>query len=101
MFESLTVNGCLLKFEKTSANQAPLFDIYDANGVSFSDPVVYPSSDFRGSKLFSYAASNNGKDPVLGFAIKYLSLSNIGDIVFDKNLYTDTFNYTIDSVVYT
>ena len=87
--------------QKTSTNQAPLFDIYDANGVSFSDPVVYPSSDFRGSKLFSYALSNNGKDPVLGFAIKYLSLSNIGDIVFDNNLYTDTFNYTIDSVGYT
>ena len=87
--------------QKTSVNQAPLFDVYDANGVSFSDPVVYPSSDFRGSKLFSYAPSSNGKDPVLGFAIKYLSLSNIGDIVFDNNLYTDTFNYTIDSVGYT
>ena len=87
--------------QKTATNQAPLFDVYDANGVSFSDPVVYPSSDFRGSKLFSYAPSSNGKDPVLGFAIKYLSLSNIGDIVFDNNLYTDTFNYTIDSVGYT
>ena len=87
--------------QKTSTNQAPLFNVYDANGVSFSDPVVYPSSDFRGSKLFSYAPSDNGKDPVLGFAIKYLSLSNIGDIVFDNNLYTDTFNYTIDSVGYT
>jgi len=87
--------------QKTSVNQAPLFDVYDANGVSFSDPIVYPSSDFRGSKLFSYAPSSNGKDPVLGFAIKYLSLSNIGDIVFDNNLYTDTFNYTVDSVGYT
>ena len=87
--------------QKTATNQAPLFDVYDANGVSFSDPIVYPSSDFRGSKLFSYAPSGNGKDPVLGFAIKYLSLSNIGDIVFDNNLYTDTFNYTVDSVGYT
>jgi len=87
--------------QKTSTNQAPLFDVYDSNGVSFSDPVVYPSSDFTGSKLFSYAPSTNGKDPVLGFAIKYLSLSNIGDIVFDNNLYTDIFNYTVDSVGYT
>jgi hypothetical protein len=87
--------------QKTSTNQAPLFDVYDANGVSFSDPVVYPSSDFTGSKLFSYASSNNSKDPVLGFAIKYLSLLNIGDIVFDNNFYTDTFNYTVDSVGYT
>ena len=93
--------GWIRSQQKTSTNQAPLFDVYDANGVSFSDPVVYPSSDFRGSKLFSYALSSNSKDPVLGFSIRYLSLSNIGDIVFDNNLYTDTFNYTVDSVGYT
>ena len=87
--------------QKTSANQAPYFDVYDTNGVSLADPVVYPSSNFKGSKLFSYAASNNSNDPVLGFPIKYLSLSNIGDIVFENNLYTDTFVYTVNSVGYT
>ena len=87
--------------QKSATNQAPLFDVYDANGVSFADPVVYPSSNFVGSKLFSYAPSNNGKDPVLGFAIKYLSLSNIGDIVFDNNFYTETFNYTKNNIGYT
>ena len=87
--------------QKTSVNQAPYFDVYDANGMSFSDPIAYPSSNFKGCKLFSYATSTNTNDPVLGFAIKYLSLTNIGDIVFDNNLYTDTFNYTVDSVGYT
>ena len=67
--------------EKTAVNQAPLFDAYDANGISFSDPVAYPSSNFTGCKLFSYATSTNANDPVLGFPIKYLSLNNIGDIV--------------------
>ena len=87
--------------EKTAVNQAPLFDAYDANGISFSDPVAYPSSNFTGCKLFSYATSTNANDPVLGFPIKYLSLNNIGDIVFDNNLYTDTFIYTVDNVSYT
>ena len=87
--------------QKTSANQAPLFDVYDTNGVSFSNLIAYPSSNFRGSKLFSYATSDNTNDPVLGFPIRYLSLSNIGDIVFDNNLYTDTFIYTVDNVGYT
>ena len=87
--------------QKTSANQAPLFDVYDSSGISFSDPIKYPSSNFKGCKLFSYATTSGVNDPVLGFPIKYLSLTNIGDIVFDNNLYTDTFIYTVNSVSYT
>ena len=88
--------------QKTKANQAPLFDVYDINGVSLSDPTTYPSSDFRGCKLFSYEISNvNGNDPELGFPITYLSLTNIGDIVFSNNLYVDTFVYTVNGTSYT
>jgi hypothetical protein len=83
----------LLAQEKTATNQAPLFDVFDSAGVSFSDQTTYPSSTFAGSKLFSYAVGNGSADPVLAFPVRYLSLSNIGDIVFDNNLYTDTFNY--------
>ena len=87
--------------QKTSVNQAPLFDIYDINGVSLSDPTVYPSSNFRGCKLFSYASSDNANDTELGFPIRYLSLANIGDIVFDNNLYVDTFIYTVNATSFT
>jgi hypothetical protein len=89
---------------KNKVNQAPLFDVYDSAGISFGDRVKYPSSTFVGSKLLSYATGSAAVDPVLGFAIKYLNLSNIGDIIFDNNLYTDTFIYvrnnesTVDSV---
>ena len=85
--------------QKTGVNQPPLFNIYDSSGISFDNRDKYPSSTFTGSKLFSYAQSNSGStDPVLGFALKYLSLTNIGDIVFDNNLYTDTFVYVTNSV---
>jgi hypothetical protein len=88
--------------QKTQANQAPLFDVYDVNEVSLSDTVVYPSNNFRGCKLLSYAISDvNGNDPELGFPITYLSLTNIGDIVFTNNLYVDTFVYTVNGVSYT
>ena len=80
--------------QKTSVNQAPLFDVYDSTGISFSDPLKYFSSTFNGSKLFSYAPGTGlTADPVLGFPLKYLSLANVGDIVFDNNLYKDTFVY--------
>jgi hypothetical protein len=84
--------------QKTGINQAPLFDVYDDAGISLSNRDKYPSSTFIGSKLLSYAPGTGPKDPVLGFALKYLSLTNIGDIVFDNNLYTDTFVYVVNSV---
>jgi hypothetical protein len=84
--------------QKTGINQAPLFDVYDTDGISFGTRTKYPSSTFTGSKLFSYAPGTGTADTILGFALKYLSLANVGDIVFDNNLYTDTFEYVVDAV---
>lgn len=80
--------------QKISVNQPPLFDIYSKDGVSFGDPVVYPSTNFRGSPLFSYAIGDADPDLILGFPLTYLSLTNLGDIVFDNNFYKDSFLYT-------
>lgn len=37
---------------KTSINTAPLFQLYDRNGIKLSDGQIYPSSTFAGSSLF-------------------------------------------------
>ena len=84
--------------QKTQTNQPPLFNVYDVDSVSLADRIKYPSSNFVGSKLFSYAVGTGTDDTVLGFPLKYLSLSNVGDIVFDNNLYADSFTYTKNSV---
>jgi hypothetical protein len=85
--------------QKTGVNQPPLFDVYDADGISLGSSSKYPSTTFAGNKLFSYAIGpGNVNDPVLGFPLRYLSLANVGDIVFDNNLYKDTFVYVTDSV---
>lgn len=84
--------------EKTGVNQAPLFDVFDKNGVSFSDQVAYPSSNFTGSKLFSYALGEGVTDGVIGQPLKYLTINNVGDIVFDNNLSVDQFVYVEDTV---
>ena len=83
--------------QKTSVQQAPLFDIYDANGISLADRIAYPSSTFVGTKLFSYATGSGTVDPVLQLTLKYLNLTNVGDIVFDNNLYSDTYVYVINN----
>ena len=99
--------------QKTQINQNPMFDVYDLKGYSLGDRVVYPSSTFSttknnlgtivgGSPLFSYAVGpGTVADTVLGFPLRYLSLNNIGDIVFDNNLYKDTFIYVKNNVQFT
>ena len=84
--------------QKTKVNQQPLFDIFDIKGRSIGDNTYYPSTNFAGTKLFSYAAGTGNIDSILGLRIKYLNLNNVGDIVFDNNLYKDTFVYTVDNV---
>ena len=85
--------------QKQGVQQAPLYDVYNANGISLSNLISYPSSTFVGSKLFSYAVGDTGiLDPILQFPLQYLNLNNVGDIVFENNLYKDSFLYVQDNV---
>lgn len=85
--------------QKTRVNQPPLFDVFDASGISFSNLAAYPSSTFAGSKLFGYAPGTAAtRDIYLGFSLRYLNIDNVGDIVFENFLYTDTFLYVQDNV---
>jgi hypothetical protein len=85
--------------QKTGVQQAPLFDVYDSNNISFGNKITYPSSTFVGSKLFSYAVGDTTiLDPILQFPLQYLNINNVGDIVFENNLYKDTFLYVRDNV---
>ena len=80
---------------KTGLNQAPIFDVFDKNGNSFS---TYASSTFAGSNIFSYAVNSAGTaDTELGFALTYKNFTNIGDIIFNDNLIKDSFSYTSDA----
>ncbi len=86
--------------EKTSVNQAPLFDAYDEGGNSFSDTTLYPVSTFAGTKILGYKVGTSVADSELGFSLSYLNIDNIGDIQFEWLWDTDTFYYTQGQVVY-
>jgi hypothetical protein len=79
--------------QKTQLQQAPKFDIFDSNGISFGDRVVYVGTSFAGSTLFSYGIGTGANDTVLGFPVRYSSVDNVGDISFDVSLNSDTFTY--------
>ena len=77
--------------QKTSLNQAPLFDVFDENGISYSDTTYYKST-FNGTQIFGYATGTGTPDPVLGFSLEYLNVNNVGDYLFKNYFNTDTFN---------
>ena len=78
---------------KTKVNQPPLFDVYDADGVSFADLDRYPESTFAGSEIVGYKVGTGPVDSKLGFPLTYLNINNIGDLLFHFNWDTDTFRY--------
>ena len=80
--------------KKTKLNQQPLFDVFDKNGKSFSDDTVYSSTNFAGSELFSYKISDGAtEDTVLGLKVKYNTINNVGDLVFESDVNSGTFRY--------
>jgi hypothetical protein len=86
---------------KSNVNQAPLFDLFDENGVNLDDSVYYEGSTFRGNKIFSYKPTTGPLDSELGFALSYKNISNFGDILFDFNLLNESFNYKSNNDVLT
>jgi hypothetical protein len=79
--------------EKLNVNQAPLFDIFDKNGISLGNNDYYVGTSFAGNKLFSYGIGTGNTDTVLPFPIRYSSVANVGDISFDVDINAAKFSY--------
>lgn len=79
--------------QKTTYNQSPLFDVFDADNYSIADTTKYLKSTFNGTKIFSYKQGLGTKDPYLGFPLSYRNFNNVGDIQFNNNFDNDTFTY--------
>jgi hypothetical protein len=86
---------------KLAVNQAPLFDAFDKNDISFGDTSFYTNTNFTGTPIFSYKKGTGTNDAVLGFPLSYRSFNNVGDIQFTNNFDSDTFSYLIGPVTYT
>ena len=79
--------------QKLTVNQAPEFDIFDKNGISFGDATIYQGTSFLGNKLFAYGKGTGANDQILGFPVRYSAVENVGDISFDCSLNVDSFSY--------
>ena len=81
--------------QKSTVNTPIKFKSYDNDRVSLDDELIYPQSDFAGSKIFSYkrSSTNTLNDSVLGFPLDYKNFSNFSEIVFENNFNTDVTGY--------
>ena len=75
---------------KTAINQSPMFDLYNDSGTALN---TLEGSTFKGNKLFSYKQGTGTNDTELGFPLSYRTIENSGDITFDFNLLSDTYQY--------
>jgi hypothetical protein len=93
-------NGSWKKAQKKiSVNQAPLFDLFDDNQVSYSDQTQYPYNTFTGTRIFGYKIGKGSNDNELGFPLSYRNINNIGDIEFKFDLQRDTWSYLNNDVL--
>ena len=80
--------------EKTDVNQQPLFGMWDNDHISFDDKTTYPNSSFTGASVFKFATSDTATtDTVLGIKVKYNTINNVGDIVFESDHTGGAFTY--------
>jgi hypothetical protein len=91
-----------LSQQKTGVNQQPLFKMFDNEHTSFDDATTYPNSSFTGATVFKFATSDTAPtDTVLGIKVKYNTVNNIGDIVFESDHTSGTFTYKLGTTTFT
>ena len=83
--------------KKTSVNQAPLFELFNNDGISFSNNVTYPAINFNGNKVFSYKQGEGAADTELGFPLSYQNVANVGDILFNFDLLNESYSYQLEA----
>ena len=88
--------------QKTGVNQQPLFGMWDNNHTPFDDATTYPNSSFAGATVFKYSTSDTAPvDTVLGIRVKYNTINNVGDIVYESDHTSGTFTYKSGSEIVT
>lgn len=82
--------------QHTTLNQTPLFDLFDSNGISYTE--IADKNNFVGSKIFGYDVGTGVVDPVLKFPLKYQSTAGVGSYLFKNYFMTDIISVTKEGI---
>lgn len=89
-------NQLIASQTRTSPLDDIRFQLYDADGNKLNDTLVYPESNFQGSRLFTYKTSPN--NPIDPFTQRRLVQNEFGEYVFVNELDTIKYAYISDFV---
>jgi hypothetical protein len=77
--------------QHTKINQAPLFELFDDQGTSYTEYI----SNFSGNKIFSYSVGSGKPDKILGFPLNFKQPNQgIGSYLFENNLTSEVISIT-------
>lgn len=82
--------------QRITLNQAPLFDLFDNTGISYTK--IADKNNFNGNKIFGYDIGNGVPDIVLGFPVNISNGSGIGSYKFKNYFMTDEITVTSNSI---
>ena len=74
--------------QKKQVNQAPLFQIYNHEGIKLQD---LPNTVFKGSRVFGYQEGSGTADLELGFAVSYTDSPKGAEFTFKNYLLTEVY----------
>ena len=86
-------DGWVISQTKTKVNQAPLFELYDSDGVYIGSKVQYPYSTFAGAVLFDYVESTNKNAIVDHYIGKRIITDEYGNYQFDNKIGSVSYSY--------
>lgn len=88
-----TNNAWELSQVKKGVNQAPLFNLYDSDGVFLGSKVQYPYSTFAGAVLFDYKESTDKHAVVDKYVGKRIIVDEYDNAQFVNKIATESFTY--------
>jgi hypothetical protein len=86
----------ILSQEKTKFNQAPLFDLFNKEKISYTK--LADKNNFVGNKIFGYDEGSGIIDSVLGFHVNKVNGSGIGSYKFKNYFMSDVITITSGGV---
>lgn len=76
-----------------SLNNPPLFDLFDAEGDSFSNKDKY-ITNWAGNQIFGYKVGEGTPNPALGFPLSYRNVNLVGSYLFHNYYANDSIPVT-------
>ena len=89
-----TSTGLIEAQNKSTANQAPLFNLYNDDLKYLGNESLYPLNNFTGSKIFAHKLGTGTNDAEYGFPISFKPFKSSSEVEYENFIDTVRYSYT-------